>query len=150
MTTEITIRPVQAGDHDSWRRLWTAYLEYYETSVSEEVYKTSFQRLLSGDPGEFKGLVAAIDGKLVGLVHYVYHRSMWTVENTCYLMDLYSDPSIRGQGVGRALIEAVHEAAKLDGATTTYWMTQEYNYKGRMLYDRVATKTPFIKYAKKG
>ena len=73
---------------------------------------------------------------------------MWTVENTCYLMDLFVDPTIRGKGVGRALIEAVHSAAKAAGVTETYWQTQEFNYKGRMLYDQVASRTPFIIYSK--
>lgn len=150
MSDSVTIRPVTAADHADWRRLWTAYLEFYETSVSEEVYETSFKRLLSGQDGEYRGFLAEVDGQIVGLTHYLYHRSMWTVENTCYLMDLFCDPSVRGRGVGRALIDAVHTQAKADGVTVTYWMTEETNYKGRMLYDKVATRVPFLVYEKEG
>ena len=146
----ITIRPIQSDDHADWRRMWTAYLEFYESSVSEEVYETSFARLLSGEKGEFKGLIAEINGKPVGLTHFVYHRTMWAVESTCYLQDLFADPAVRGRGVGRALIEAVHAQAKSDGVPGVYWMTQEFNYRGRMLYDQVANRTPFIVYRKLG
>lgn len=148
MPNTVTVRPLHADDHDHWHRLWTAYLVFYETSVSDEVYHTSFNRLLSGAEGEYKCLLAEVDGTIVGLTHFLYHRSMWTVENTCYLMDLFCDPAVRGKGVGRALIEAVHERAKADGVPSTYWMTEETNYKGRMLYDQVAVKSPFILYDK--
>lgn len=148
MPENILIRSIDRNDKAEWRQLWTSYLEFYETSVSEEVYETAFERLLSGKPGEFKGLLAESDGAPVGLAHYLFHRSLWTVEDTCYLMDLFVDPRVRGQGVGRLLIEAVYEEALKGGATGIYWMTQEFNYKGRMLYDKVATKTPFIVYEK--
>ncbi len=148
MTHAITIRPLTQADHANWRRLWTAYLDFYQTTVSEEVYETSFSRLLSGQEGEYKCLLAEVDGVVIGLVHFLYHRSMWSVENTCYLMDLFCDPSARGKGIGRALIEAVHNTAKQDGVPSTYWLTEENNYKGRMLYDQVATKIPFVIYEK--
>ena len=148
MSREISIRPLKEGDKTDWHRLWTAYLEFYGTTVSADVYEVSFARLLSHDDNEYKCLIAEIDGKPVGLAHFLYHRYMWSVENTCYLMDLFTDPDLRGKGVGRALIQAVHETAKRDGVPTTYWQTQEFNYKGRTLYDQVATKTPFIIYEK--
>lgn len=144
----LTIRPLAASDEAEWRRLWTSYLEFYETTVSEEVYQTAFSRLICEEAGEFHGLIAELGGKPVGLTHYLFHRYLWTVEDTCYLMDLFVDPDIRGQGVGRMLIEAVHEKAKQGGAPGIYWQTQEFNYKGRMLYDQVATKSPFIVYEK--
>lgn len=148
MTNEIAIRPLVEADKTDWRRLWTAYLDFYDTTVSEEVYETSFARLLSDEVGEYKCLIAEIDDQPVGLAHFLYHRFMWTVEDTCYLMDLFTDPDVRGRGVGRVLINAVHQTAKRDGVPGTYWTTQEFNYKGRILYDQVAMKTPFVMYEK--
>jgi GNAT superfamily N-acetyltransferase len=143
---DLIIRPIREADEAKWRRLWTGYLEYYETSVTEAVYQSSFARLLSADEQEFHGLIAELDGKPVGLTHYLIHRHMWKIENTCYLQDLYADPDIRGKGIGRALIKAVYDAADLAGTPAVYWLTQEFNYAGRMLYDRVGVKTPFIRY----
>lgn len=142
----LEIRPLAAPDEAEWRRLWRAYLAFYETDVAEEVYANSFRRLLpDGDP-VMHALLAVRDGEAAGLVHYVFHRHNWRIEDTVYLQDLYVDPEVRGGGVGRALIEAVYAAADAAGCPSVYWMTQEFNYRGRMLYDRVATRTPFIKY----
>lgn len=148
MSVDLTIRPLKESDEIDWRRIWTAYLQFYDTSVSETVYQTAFARLLSKEVGEYNCLIAEIDGQCVGLAHFLYHRFMWTVEDTCYLMDLFTEPSMRGKGIGRALINAVHETAKRHGVPSTYWTTQETNYKGRMLYDQVATRQPFIIYEK--
>lgn len=143
---EIVIRPIEPSDEAEWRRLWTAYLDFYEASVSEEVYATSFARLLSGDANEFHGLLAVEDGRPVGLAHYLFHRHGWRVENVCYLQDLYADPDVRGTGIGRRLIEAVYAAADAEGAPRVYWLTQDFNAPARMLYDRIGEVTPFIKY----
>ena len=146
----LIIRPIEPRDATDWRRLWTAYLTFYGSSVAEEVYETSFARLLedsdSKTGGEFHGLIAEIDGRCVGLVHYLFHRHMWSVENVCYLQDLYADPEVRGTGVGRALIEAVYARADAAGAPSVYWLTQEFNAEARKLYDRIGTLTPFIRY----
>jgi len=142
----LTIRPLIVSDETEWRVLWKGYLDYYETEVSEEVYQSSFARMLSGDDSEFHGMIAEKDGKPVGLVHYLFHRHGWKIENVCYLQDLYTAPEVRGQSVGRALVEAVYKAADGAGAPTVYWLTQDFNKAGRRLYDRVGTLTPFIKY----
>lgn len=142
----VLIRPLEARDEAHWRRLWTGYLDYYETSVPEVVYATTFSRLLSGAQNEFRGLIAETGGVPVGLTHYLFHRHCWKVENICYLQDLYTDPGLRGQGIARALIEAVYAAADTEGCPTVWWLTQEFNYRGRMLYDQVGVKTPFIRY----
>lgn len=92
--------------------------------------------------------MAEEDGTLSGLVHYVFHPHLWRPEGVCYLQDLFTAREARGKGVGRALIEAVYDAADAAGAPAVYWMTQEFNYAGRMLYDRVAERTPFIKYSR--
>jgi GNAT superfamily N-acetyltransferase len=144
----LTIRPLAQFDEADWRRLWTAYLEYYETTVPEEVYATTFKRLLSSDHPKQNALLAVQNGTPVGLVHYIYHAHNWRVDEVCYLQDLYADPSVRGTGVGRKLIEAVYAAADADGRPSVYWMTQDFNTTARQLYDRIATLTPFIKYAR--
>lgn len=143
---DVLIRPLSAADKDQWHRLWTAYLEFYESSVPDEVYASTFDRLLGDDPQDFSCLVAEQDGRLVGLTHYLFHRHAWRVENVCYLQDLYADPDVRGTGVGRKLIEAVYAAADAAGSPTVYWLTQEFNTNARKLYDRIGTVTPFIKY----
>lgn len=146
MVAVVTVRPLSATDEADWRRLWTGYLEFYEASVSEEVYRTTFARLLGNDAHDFHGLVAERDGDVIGLTHYLFHRHCWKVENVVYLQDLYVDPASRGSRVGRALIEAVYVAADAAGCPTVYWLTQEFNATARHLYDRVAKQTPFIKY----
>lgn len=142
----LTIRPLTQSDAPDWRRLWTAYLEFYETSVPEDVYTTTLARLLDAARPSQNALVAELDGALVGLVHYIYHPHNWRLEDVCYLQDLYADPSLRGQGVGRALIEGVYAAADANGTPSVYWMTQENNATARQLYDRIAHLTPFLKY----
>lgn len=144
-----TIRPLTRADEAQWRRLWHGYLAFYGTELPETVYASSFNRMLGDDPHDFRGLVAERDGRLIGLVHYLFHRHGWKVENVVYLQDLYVDPEVRGSGAGRALIEAVYEAADAAGCPTVYWLTQDFNATARRLYDQVAEVTPFIKYQRK-
>ncbi len=141
-----TIRPLRAEDEAEWRRLWTGYLEYYQTSVTDAVYRTTFARLLGDDAQDYHGLVAEQGDGLVGLTHYLFHRHCWRIDNVIYLQDLYVDPQARGTGAGRALIEAVYAAGDAAGCPCVYWMTQDFNTTARKLYDRVADLTPFIKY----
>lgn len=143
---QIEIRPLRASDEADWRRLWTAYLEFYQTSVPEEVYQSSFARLLGEDPRDFSGLIALADGRAVGLAHYLFHRHGWKIEDVCYLQDLYVAPEARGTGLGRRLIEAVYAEADAKGAPGVYWLTQDFNATARQLYDRIAKVTPFIRY----
>ncbi len=145
---QIVIRTLTAADEADWRRLWRAYLEFYETEVPEAVYHSTFARLLGDDSQDFHGLVAVLDGRLVGLVHYLFHRHCWRIENVCYLQDLYAVPEVRGHGVGRALIEAVYSAADAAGAPGVYWLTQDFNTTARQLYDRIGRVTPFIRYVR--
>ncbi|TKT75437.1 GNAT family N-acetyltransferase [Aquamicrobium sp. LC103] len=144
--TEVTIRPLEQSDHVEWRRLWTDYLTFYKATVPEEVYQTTWKRLFTEGEFEPKGFIALLDGKAVGLTHYMYHRSCWSIVNNCYLQDLFADPEIRGKGVGAALIEAVKQEAGKIGVTNVYWMTHETNETARRLYDRVARRTGFIEY----
>jgi len=144
----VNVRALRPDDRPDWAELWHDYLGYYETSVAQDVYDNTFTRLLCDDAQEFNALVAEVDGRLVGLTHYLFHRHAWKVENVCYLQDLYARADSRGTGVGRALIEAVYNAADANGTPTVYWMTQDFNTTARRLYDRIGVKTPFIKYAR--
>ena len=143
--TNLTVRSLTRADEPRWRQLWKAYLAFYETDVPEQVYLTTFSRLLSQDEPQY-GLIAEVDGIPVGLVHYIFHRHNWKIEDVCYLQDLYADPAARGTGVGRALIEAVYDSADEKGCPTVYWLTQDFNQTARKLYDRIGEVTPFIKY----
>lgn len=140
------IRPLAAADFPAWRGLWTDYLAFYKTTLPDAVYNSTFARMIGGDPQDFHGLVAERNGVLVGLAHYVFHRHGWRIENVCYLQDLFANPSVRGTGVGRKLIEAVYQAADNAGAPNVYWMTQTDNTSARQLYDRIGTLTDFVKY----
>jgi len=142
----VVIRPLAATDRPQWARLWEAYLAFYETSVSEAVYTSSFDRLIDPEVRDYNGLVAEQDGQLIGLTHYIFHRHGWKLEDVCYLQDLYATPASRGTGVGRKLIEGVYAAADAAGTPTVYWMTDATNSVARRLYDRIAALTPFIKY----
>ena len=142
----LVVRPLISSDRPAWDDLWAAYLAFYETSRPQEIFDTYFARLLGSDPQDFNGLIAVLDGKPVGLAHYLFHRHGWKVENVCYLQDVYADPTVRGRGIGRALIEAVYAAADKAGAPSVYWLTQDSNAQARQLYDRIGTLSPFIKY----
>lgn len=138
------IRAITASDKAQWQALWDGYQTFYgHADRPQDFFDQAFARLLSGD---FHGLVADDDGRLLGLTHYVFHPSLWRPGGVCYLQDLFTTPDARGRGVARALIEAVAADATARGAEAVYWLTAEDNYPGRMLYDRVATRTPFIKY----
>ncbi|XDA99677.1 GNAT family N-acetyltransferase [Sulfitobacter sp. LCG007] len=142
----LEVRPLLASDKPGWSRLWNDYLAFYETSRPQTLHDLYFERLLGDDPQDFNGLLAILEGRPVGLTHYLFHRHGWSEANVCYLQDLYADPEVRGQGVGRALIEAVYAAADSAGAPQVYWLTQDFNATARRLYDRIGTVTPFIKY----
>jgi len=146
LTQAPRIRPLKPEDRPSWDLLWRAYLEFYDTVLPDEVYDSTFARLLGDDPQNFSCLVAELDGELIGLTHFLFHRHAWKIENVCYLQDLYASPHVRGTGVGRALIEAVYAEADRKGAPDVYWLTQEFNHTARQLYDRVGQLTPFLKY----
>jgi GNAT superfamily N-acetyltransferase len=143
--TMIQIRPFNPEDRPAWELLWQGYLTFYKASVPAEVTDVTWQRL--NDPAEpIHGLAAVLDNKIVGIVHYIYHRSTWTISDYCYLQDLFTSEEARGQGAGRALIEAVYERAQAHGASRVYWLTHETNTTAQVLYDKVAARSGFIQY----
>jgi len=149
--SEVELSFLVESDREEWRPLWASYLDYYETTLADNIYTSTFDRMLRGNAGdmnEFRGMIARVLGKPAGIVHFLYHRHGWKMENVCYLQDLYVDPSVRGTGLGRKLIEAVYADADAQNCPSVYWLTQDFNAAGRQLYDRVGTLTPFIKYAR--
>ena len=144
----LKIRPLVAVDRADWGQMWSDYLSFYDTDVAPEIYETTFARLINPANQVQNALVAERDGAAVGIVHYIYHAHNWRAEDVCYLQDLYAKEAVRGQGIGRALIEAVYAAADANGTPNVYWMTQDFNENARLLYDRIGTLTPFIKYSR--
>ena len=142
----ISIRPLRADDREQWLQLWRGYLTFYESDVPAEVTDLTWSRIL--DPEAPIHGLCAIDeaGRLLGIVHYLFHPVTWAAGPRCYLEDLFTPAEARGRGAGRALIEAVYAAADARGADQVYWLTQDTNATARRLYDQVARATPFIKY----
>jgi GNAT superfamily N-acetyltransferase len=145
------IRAVVDADFERWLPLWDGYNAFYgrvgPTALPMETTRTTWARFLAPDE-PVKALVAENGAKLVGLAHFVLHRSTNQVGRICYLQDLFTDPGARGQGVGRALIEAVYERAHALGCRRVYWQTHETNSAARSLYDQVAECSGFIVYRK--
>jgi GNAT superfamily N-acetyltransferase len=145
------IRAVTQADFPRWKPLWDGYNAFYgregPTALPPEITQTSWTRFL--DPAEpMHALVAERAGQLLGLAHYLFHRNTILIANTCYLQDLYTTDFARGQGIGRALIEAVYRAAHAGGSPSVYWQTHETNAVAMRLYDQVAEKSGFIVYRK--
>ena len=132
----INIRPITAADKEIWLKLFKDYIIFYKSQLSDEQYELTWQRLNSGF--NINGLLAELDGKVVGFTHYIFRPSTWAVEDFCYLEDLFVDPTVRGGGVGRALIKAVEEIAIAKGSKRLYWTTAPDNETARKLYDKVA------------
>ena len=143
----VTVRRLQARDRQAWLALFKGYIEFYRATVPEDVIETTWKRLVAGEPDFHIALVAVddTDGP-VGLAHVLFHRSTWASGWYCYLEDLFVDPLQRKTGAGRALIEAVYREADARGCARTYWVTEEFNATARSLYDRVATRAPFVQY----
>ncbi len=148
MAGEVTVRAVQTSDRAAWEPLWQGYLTFYKATLAAEVTDATWRRFF--DPLERLGaFVAERDGRLIGLTHYLLHRSTWAPLCYCYLEDLFVEPSARGGGAGRALIAAVEAAARQAGASRLYWMTHETNETAQKLYDQVAERPGFVQYRKK-
>ncbi|MBO9559932.1 MAG: GNAT family N-acetyltransferase [Caulobacter sp.] len=145
------IRPLIRSDYDRWLPLWDGYNAFYgrsgETALDPAITAMTWSRVFDAyEP--VHGQVAEQDGRLLGLVHYLFHRSTTMIEPLCYLQDLFTTAEARGKGVGRALIEAVYEKARAAGATRVYWQTHETNATAMKLYDQVADKSGFLVYRK--
>jgi GNAT superfamily N-acetyltransferase len=153
MTDGILIRPVGPADRKPWRELWDGYNAFYgrtgPTALAAEITDSTWSRFFEPEEPVW-ALVAAVAGedggeRLIGLVHYLFHRSTSAIADNCYLQDLYVAPEMRGLGVGRALIEAVYDKAREAGAGRVYWLTHQTN-PARKLYDEVADDSGFVMY----
>lgn len=145
-----TTRPIRREDQTAWRPLWDGYNRFYgregATALPEPITQATWERFFAADE-PVHALVAELDGRVVGLAHYLFHRSTTRLADVCYLQDLYTEEGLRGRGVGRALILATCEAARAAGSSRVYWQTQAGNAAGRALYDKVAKHLGFIVYS---
>lgn len=139
----IEIGPLRPDERDAWEVLARGYKAFYRTEVDDAGYDLAWKRLTEGD--EVFALGARLDGRLVGITHYLFHVTIWD-DGGCYLQDLFVDETVRGKGVARGLIEAVAEAARERGMARLYWTTQEHNATARLLYDKVAKYNGFLRY----
>ncbi len=149
MIENLSIRPIAKADYDQWLPLWEGYNAFYKragpTALGPEITATTWNRFFDDAEPVF-GLVAEYKGKLVGMAHYLFHRSTSAIQPVCYLQDLFTADELRGKGIGRTLIEGVRMKAKDEGASRYYWLTHETNETARKLYDKVAERSGFIVY----
>ena len=149
MFAQLNIRPVTPDDYDQWLRLWDGYNAFYgrsgPTALAPEVTQMTWSRFFDAYEPVF-ALIAESEGRLLGITHYLFHRTTVAMAPVCYLQDLFTTESARGKGVGRALIKAVYEQAKHAGAMRVYWQTHETNQTAQRLYNKVAEKSGFIVY----
>ena len=147
----VHVRPVRRGDYEAWRPLWDGYNASYgregPTALPEPVTAATWGRFFDAYEPVF-GLVAEVDGGLLGMTNYLFHRSTTAIEPNCYLQDLFTTADARGKGVGKVLIEAVYERAATAGCSRVYWQTHETNRTAMRLYDHVAEKSGFLVYRK--
>jgi GNAT superfamily N-acetyltransferase len=149
MSSELTVRLVTRLDYDQWLPLWDGYNAFYgrsgATALSPEITKMTWARFFDAyEP--VHALVAESNGQLLGLTHYLFHRSTTAIEPVCYLQDLFTHEAARGKGVGRALINGVYGQARLAGTPRVYWQTHETNLTAMRLYDTVAERSGFVVY----
>ena len=141
------VRLARPDDYDRWLPLWRGYQAFYKAEIPETVTERTWRRFF--DPNEPMRCAVAADGeRMVGLVHYIFHRSCWTEGDYCYLQDLFTSDECRGKGVGRALIAHVYAAAAEARAARVYWLTHETNLSAMKLYDKVADRSGFVQYRK--
>jgi GNAT superfamily N-acetyltransferase len=151
MSGDLIIRPVTRQDYDQWLPLWAGYNAFYgrsgPTALSPDITRTTWARFFDAyEP--MHALVAEDGGRLLGLTHYLFHRSTTAIDPSCYLQDLFTTEDARGKGVGRALIEGVYERARSAGCPRVYWQTHETNQTAMQLYDKVAERSGFVVYRK--
>ncbi len=151
MLPSLTVRAARRNDFDQWLPLWAGYNAFYgragPTALAAEITQRTWARFFDCyEP--MHALVAESDGRLLGLAHYLFHRSTIMLAPTCYLQDLFTAVTQRGKGVGKALISAVYDEARAAGISRVYWHTHDTNQTARQLYDQLAENSGFIVYRK--
>lgn len=151
MPISFFVRPVNREDYDQWLMLWDGYNEFYgrsgSTALAMEITKMTWSRFFDGyEP--VHALVAESEGKLIGMTHYIFHRSTTSIGPNCYLQDLFTTEAARSKGVARGLINGVYDQARLAGSPRVYWQTHETNLTAMCLYDKMAEKSGFLVYRK--
>jgi len=141
----LNIRELKETDKDRWLELWAGYLEFYKSNLSPEQTDFTWKRLINNEQKMY-GFVAENESGVIGFTHCLFRPSTWTETDYCYLEDLFVDPSIRGRGVGRALMNRVVELAKEKNSKRVYWTTQEFNKTARVLYDSITSVSEFVQY----
>ena len=141
------IRMLEDGDQATWQSLWIAYVSFDGSTLPDAVHERTWARLMDATE-PMHGALAFVDGEAVGFVHYLFHRSTWSISDACYLQDLFVLPSVRGTGCGRALIEHVAAAAAVAGSSRVYWQTQHDNVPAIALYEKVGQRSPYIQFRK--
>jgi ribosomal protein S18 acetylase RimI-like enzyme len=145
MAGNIVIRSIGENEREAWNPLWAGYLAFYKSELRPAISDLTWDRFHDPDEQVF-ALGGYVDGELMAIAHYLFHRSTWAPHRYCYLEDLFVAPAARGRGLGRALIEAVYEKARVANASRVYWLTQSDNTQARILYDKVADNLGFIQY----
>jgi GNAT superfamily N-acetyltransferase len=147
MSTAPTVRPAKPADFNAWLPLWRGYQAFYKVDIAEAVTRETWRRF-HDDAEPMHCTLAEAEDRVVGLVHFIEHRSCWTSGNYLYLQDLFTDAGARGRGVGRSLIEHVYAQARARGCARVHWLTHETNTTAMQLYDRIADKPDFVQYRK--
>ena len=143
---KLLIRPLQPADEGDWRRLWAGYLAFYRQALSAETTEATWRALIAEARPEMIGRVAALDGRVVGMLNAVIHPNTWSVAPVCYLEDLYVEAEQRGRSIGRALIEALAAEGRRAGWRRIYWRTADDNRTAQRLYDGVARRSRWVTY----
>ena len=144
---DIAIRPIRPEDYAQWLPLWQGYQTFYKVSIADSVTALTWSRFFE-ELVPMHAFVAEQNGRLLGIVHYIYHYSAWTAGPYIYLQDLFTHEAARGKGIGTKLIKAVYEKAEQSGASRVYWLTHETNESAISLYRKVADQSGFIQFRK--
>jgi GNAT superfamily N-acetyltransferase len=151
MSETLLVRPVERVDYAGWRPLWDGYNHFYgrqgPTALPERITETTWERFFAREE-PVHAVVAVQDGRLIGIAHFLFHRSTTRLTDVCYLQDLFTAEESRGRGVGRQLVQAVYDAARAAGSSRVYWQTKATNASGRALYDKIAEHQGFIVYSR--